>query len=324
MEQNIFIGTYSENGIYKFNFNNGVLTELKKDNSFENCSYLCSANNLIYSIIEYSNKEIYKNGYIYSSNFNLIPTSTSFITGKGPCFITIYENKLYIGNYGDGSIDVFSLDEDGKIASQIYHKNPYSNTSRAHCILPYKNFLFVTDLGTDNLFAYKILFNGNTFELKEFCSYKFPANCAPRHIANIKNELYIITENSCELYRLSFSEKSGFKLIESISLLPINCNPQKNYTGCALKISKDNNFIYTCIRGHNSISTFKLKPELTLLQNIPCLGNTPRDLFIDNSQTFLLCANQASNNISIFSRNTKTGLLYFENTYPITAPACII
>ena len=37
MNQNLFVGTYSENGIYKLNFNNGILTELKRNNSFENC-----------------------------------------------------------------------------------------------------------------------------------------------------------------------------------------------------------------------------------------------------------------------------------------------
>ena len=259
MNQNLFVGTYSENGIYKLNFNNGILTELKRNNSFENCSYLCFHNNLIYSIIEYSNNKLYKDGYICSRNLNLIPNSSSSILGKGPCFITIYKNFLYIGNYGDGSIDVFSLDEFGKIVSQIYHKNPPTNISRTHYILPYNNFVFVTDLGTDTLFAYKILLDETNFELKEFCYYKFPTNSKPRHIVKMQNELYVITETSCELYRLKFSEKTGFELIENISLLPNNCKLETNYTGCAIKISKDNKFIYTSIRGHNSISTFILE-----------------------------------------------------------------
>lgn len=326
MEQSLFVGTYSKNGIYNLNFNNGILTKLGKEDSFENCSYLCTYNNIIYSIVEYSDIPLYKDGYVVARNKNMLPINSSSLIGKGPCFITLDKtnNLLYVGNYGDGSIDIFSLNTDGSIHSIIYHNSPYSNNSRIHYISLSNNLLFAIDLGVNKLFAYKIVYSTNNFKLKEFCYYDFPNGSAPRHFVQNDDNFYIITENSCELYKLKFSLKTGFKLIDTVSLLPNNVIKRKDYTGCAIKMSTDNNFIYTSIRGHNSISVFKLDPTLELIQNISCFGTTPRDIYLDSSQNFLLCANQTSNNISIFNMDTKIGYINFKSTYPINSPACII
>lgn len=328
MNQNLFIGTYSKTGVYKFNFTNGNLNKLEEESSFENCSYLCSSNNMLYSIVEYSNNLLYKNGYIIARNHNLFPINSSPLIGNGPCFITLDKtrNVLYVGNYGDGSIDIFSLNTDGSINTEFYHKAPCSSISKIHYISISSNnkFLFAIDLGIDMLIAYEIISNGINFELKEFCSHKFPNNSAPRHLVNLNSVLYVITENSCELYQFEFSEINGFKIINTISLLPTNTIVNANTTGCAIKISKDHKFIYTSIRGHNSISVFKIGLSLELIQNISCFGITPRDIFLDNTETFLLCANQNSNSISIFNRDIKTGYLNLKNIYPIDSPACII
>lgn len=328
MKQNLFVGTYSNTGVYKLSFNSGKLDMIAQENSFENCSYLCRNINTLYSIVEGSSNELCKYGYISSRNLDLLPINSSSISGKGPCFITFDKNRdlLYIGNYGDGSIDVFSLNANGSINSLIYHSSPKNFCSRIHYINISDDgkFLFAIDLGIDALFAYKIIYNGNMFELQELYCYKFPTGFGPRHLVRFENKFYITTENSCELYFLEFSAKNGFKKINNTSLLPSNTKKEKNYTGCAIKMSNNNKFIYACIRGHNSISVFKASESLELIQNISCFGTTPRDIFLDTSQNFLLCANQDSNTISIFNRDNTTGYLQFDSTYSIEAPACII
>lgn len=304
----------------------GIFSETKETNSsFENCSFLCKNKNVIYSVVEYSDNPSFPNGYLVTRSSNLLPIAQNNILGKSPCHITLDKsrNLLYISNYEDGSINIFSLNSEKKVNKLIYHKN-YSDKSHIHCMALSKDnkFLFVVDLGKDTLFAYKIFFKNSIFELKERYTYKFPTGSNPRHLAICSNNIYVITENSCELYHLMFSKKTGFSLVNNASVLPTNIKNNKAITGCAIKLSNDNKFIYVTIRGNNSISVFD--SSLKLIQNISSFGETPRDINFDKSQNVLFCANQSSSNISVFDINKKTGHLLFKSKYPIEAPACII
>ncbi len=326
MKENLLIGTYSTVGIFELEFNNSILKYITQNNSFENCSYICTNSNIIYNIVEYSDNPIYANGCVISRNRNLCPINKTFLNGKGPCYLTIdkQRNMLYTANYGDGSIDIFDLNIDGSISKPIYHKKFFQN-SRIHqiCFSSDNKIVFITNLGNDTLYAYKILGDKTNFKLLELDKYKFPTGSGPRHLVIKENNLYVITENSCELYQITFSENNSFNFINCVSILP-NVQKQDNYTGCAIKISNDGSFIYCSVRGHNSISVFDTNNSLELVQNISCYGNTPRDISFNLSEDFMFCANQNSNDISIFSRNKKTGSLNFENKYSINSPACII
>lgn len=304
-------------------YNIQYINILSKESSFENCSFLCINKDLIYSVVEYSSNPAYSNGYLVVRDNNLSPISCAPVLGKSPCHITLDKsrNLLYISNYSDGSLDVFKLSNNGLIDKLIYHKT-YTPTSHIHCtaLSEDNTVLFVIDLGSNTLFAYEIIYNETSFDLKELHSYKFLAGSGPRHIAVNENDIYVVTEKSCELYHLVFSKNTGFSFVKSVLILP--STTQANDTGCAIKLSDDNNFIYVSIRGNDSISVFN--SSLELIQNICCFGSTPREINFDNTQNFLFCANQTSSNISIFKRDKKTGHLLFESKYPINSPACII
>lgn len=121
---------------------------------------------------------------------------------------------------------------------------------------------------------------------------------------------------------MNFLKLYGFKLISKLSLLTDKEKNLSDYTGCAIKFSKDKKFIFTCIRGLDSISVFSINPKLELIKHISCFGKTPRDiLVIDN---YLLCANQNSNSITVFDINKNTGELCYKSTFNIPHPACII
>lgn len=326
MEQVFLVGTYSKNGIYKLKFNNGVLSTIKIENSFENCSWLLKNGNIIYSVVEYSDNPVYENGYLTARNSELLPINSSSVCGKSPCHIAIdkVRHLLFLANYGSGSIDVFKLNKDVTINKKIYYKE-FTKQSHIHyiSISPENRFLFAIDLGTDTIFSYEIFFDGTNLNLKEFFHYTFPFGSGPRHLVLNQNNLFVITENSCELYKLSFSPEKGFDFINCVSILPAGIKKEENFTGCAIKISNDKKFLYTSIRGHNSISVFDVS-NLELIQNISCFGETPRDINFDNSEDYLLCANQSSSSITVFERNKKTGYLNYVSSYPINSPACII
>lgn len=330
MNQIIYVGNYS-NGIKKLEFNHSnFLDNHQTIGNFKNCSYICKYKNYLYSVVEINGNETTDSGYIVSYEIN--KNSEQFINqcpsfGKGPCFLVVDSIRkiLYVTNYTEGSFVALKIEKDGSIGKLLYNKK-FSNISHIHHIQfsqDFKNF-YVIDLGTDYIIEYSILYDEQNLTLKETSKFKFPCNSEPRHLSiDSKNNIYVITEKSCELYKLKHNSKNKLILLNKTSILPPETHIQPNYTGCAIKINSTNQFLYTSIRGHNSISVFNIENNnLNLIQNIKCEGNCPRDISFDLYEKYLLCANQISNNISIF--NLQNGLLKYQNNYIIEAPSCIL
>ena len=323
--QDVYIGNTSTNGIYKYKFKNGELIKAdREENSqtkvFERCTYLALNKKHLYSVVEKEDGIIVE--YQREQNgLKYIEKNLSY--GKGPCHIEIApkNNLLFVSNYIDGYYTIFKINSNGVIGNPIYHKIENKKKSHAHCIKVASNgkFFCVVDLGADLLIVYEIKNN----IIKEVDRLKFKNNTEPRHIAICKNIIYLITEKSCELYTIRF-KNNKLEILDVKSLLPQNIKIKDNYTGCAIKVTKDFKNIYTTIRGHNSISVFKIKNnKAEMVQNINCGGDLPRDLELDKAENYVLVANSDDNKISIFRRDKKSGKLEFKNSEETESPTCV-
>lgn len=320
--ENLLVGSYSEYGICKLSFDNGILTKVFSDNTFKDCSYLYKYNDNIFNVVEGSD---FDNSFISSRNLDLSVINSINNFGISPCYICLDKNRnlLYIANYMSGSFCVFSLNTNGSLNKLIFSKT-FTTHSHIHCVKLscYENFLFITDLGDNKLFAYRIIFDGEHFDLELVSEYNFPEDTQPRHFVIKDNDIFLVTENSCELYHLTFSDNTCIKLLEKISLLPDNIPNSPDYTGCAIKFNKDKSLLYISVRGLDNVCVFSFTQALKLKQTISCYGSCPRDLLV--LDRYLLCANQMSNSISIFDINKNTGELMLNNIFNIEHPACII
>ena len=323
--QDVYIGNTSTNGIYKYKFKNGELIKADKKKKsqtrvFERCTYLNKKKKYLYSVVEKEDGIIVE--YQREQNgLKYIEKNLSY--GKGPCHIEIApkNNLLFVSNYIDGYYTIFKINANGTIGNPIYHKIENKKKSHAHCIKVASNgkFFCVVDLGADLLIVYEIKNN----IIKEVDRLKFKNNTEPRHIAICKNIIYLITEKSCELYTIRF-KNNKLEILDVKSLLPQNIKIKDNYTGCAIKVTKDFKNIYTTIRGHNSISVFKIKNnKAEMVQNINCGGDLPRDLELDKAENYVLVANSDDNKISIFRRDKKSGKLEFKNSEETESPTCV-
>ena len=323
--QDVYIGNTSTNGIYKYKFKNGELIKAdREENSqtkvFERCTYLALNKKHLYSVVEKEDGIIVE--YQREQNgLKYIEKNLSY--GKGPCHIEIApkNNLLFVSNYIDGYYTIFKINSNGVIGNPIYHKIENKKKSHAHCIKVASNgkFFCVVDLGADLLIVYEIKNN----IIKEVDRLKFKNNTEPRHIALCKNIIYLITEKSCELYTIRF-KNNKLEILDVKSLLPQNIKIKDNYTGCAIKVTKDFKNIYTTIRGHNSISVFKIKNnKIEMVQNINCGGDLPRDLELDKTENYVLVANSDDNKIAIFRRDKKSGKLEFKNSEETESPTCV-
>lgn len=325
MNQLFCIGNYSSKGVFCLNFHAGKFEPFCSFSNLSKCSYLIKNNNFLYLVSEI-NTGIVASYQIENSSFSPLGYASTY--GKSPCHLMIDTNRniIYISNYEDGSFTAFQIDANGKIGSRLYFEKFQKNISHIHYITlsQDKEHLFVIDLGTNKIYAYTICTNP-IFDLHLCSTFSFPQYSQPRHLVlDSKNRIHVITESSCEIYTLSF-ENNVFSFLFKTSLFSSFLTKEDNDTGCSIKINKNCSFVYASLRGQNLICVFEiLENQLNLIQTISCFGSTPRDISFDKTGNYLICANQGSNNLTVFSICPKNGRLFFESTYPIEKPSCIL
>jgi 6-phosphogluconolactonase len=112
---------------------------------------------------------------------------------------------------------------------------------------------------------------------------------------------------------------------QDISTLPEDFKGEKS--SADIHISPDGNFLYSSNRGDaNSLAIFSIDENgvLSSLGWQPTLGKTPRNFVIDPTGNLLLAANQDSDEVVIFRRDIKTGLLSDTGErIMVYSPACL-
>ena len=93
-------------------------------------------------------------------------------------------------------------------------------------------------------------------------------------------------------------------------------------------ISKDGRYVYFANRGNDFIFSFAADPKtgaLTPIERTSSGGKTPRNFTLDPTERWMLVADQNSNNLAVFSRDTSSGKLANEGkTVACPTPMCIL
>ncbi|MFJ7747837.1 lactonase family protein [Peribacillus sp. NPDC097295] len=252
------------------------------------------------------------------------------------CHISINSDKnvLATANYGDGIIELYSLNADSTpsgVTSTVRHTGKGPNKERqekAHAhyagFTPDEKFIVVVDLGIDQINTYGI-HNG---VLEKVNSLTVTPGSGPRHLTFHPNGkiAYVVAELAPEVIVLAYDGHSGsFSEIQTIRTTPENF--QENNQGSAIHISADGKFVYSANRGHDSIAVFQTDEEtgkLSLVELVSTEGNWPRDFSIDPSGKFLVASNEESGNLTLFSRNQETGkLTLLQKDIKVPFPVCV-
>mgnify|MGYP001828125109 CR=1 FL=1 len=329
----LYVGTYTDGeseGIYKLDFNTktGELSNLELALKINNPSFISYTPNKknIYAVGEGELSAINALKVNTDGSLTLLNTVTS--NGKGPCHVSVNEkgNKAVVSNYGGGNVSVYNLNNDGRLneAFQVFDHNTENQKSRAHSAQFYKDDLFVSDLGRNAMYQYKL--KNENYQLKSEAIVEMQGNPGPRHFAITKDgqNIYIINEYGGTITSVKRTA-DRFKKIDEDSTL------DSSYTGnnsCAdIHLSKDERFLYGSNRGENSIAVFERNKEtgtINKIQNISVHVDWPRNFTLDPSGEFLLVANQKSNNISVFSIDSKNGTLSFIYDVKVHTPVCLL
>ncbi|MEY4051467.1 MAG: lactonase family protein [Chitinophagia bacterium] len=346
LSPNLLVGTYTKKGskgIYVLSFDTvtGKATEISHTDGANNPSFLTISKDhgQVYAVNEGSDGKVSAYSFI-DNKLNLIQEKTS--KGADPCYISLSpdQTNLFVANYSGGSITSYHRFADGRLSNPqqfIQHEGKSVNEARqekAHVhgvfFSPDGKYLLTPDLGMDEVSIYPYQTkNGPPLQIQKASKIQSSPGAGPRHLSFSSNGkfVYVIEEltGSISVYRFY---KGIASFIQKVYTHP------KSFKGVAgsadIHLSPDGLFLYASNRGtENNIISFKVLPNGKLeeksIQYYSTEGKAPRNFTINKEGTWLLVANQDSDNIIAFRRNIQTGSLTTTGvSIKLSMPVCLL
>lgn len=338
-ELHLFVGTYTKachsDGIYSYTFNQetGDAKPLGATAGHPvNPSFLSVQQDKVFAVNENGKQStistfLKKDGRLQFSN-------KVNAQGEDPCYIISDKHHVITANYSSGSISVFPI-VDGKLEKAIQiishdGKGPHERQEKSHVHMVQfsddKRFVFAVDLGTDAVYTYKYDSKSDkplTFENK----FSVKSASGPRHLTfSADNRFaYLIQELDGTLTVLAY-DNGNFTKLQETSVVESGFTGQTS--AADVHLSPDGKFLYATNRGDaNTVAVFSVSKngKLKMVETIASGGKGPRNFTISPNGKFLLVAHQYTNNITVFSRDAKTGKLT-DSGKPIEvcSPVCLV
>ncbi|HTN37043.1 MAG TPA: lactonase family protein [Arachidicoccus sp.] len=342
----LFVGTYNsgeKKGIYVYRINRATrMVKMVSYVAIDNPSYLCFApgGQFLYATNETSGKP-----EVSAFKFDLNSEQLIFINkqdsgGEAPCFVSVDQSGkwLFSGNYNGGNLSAFPINSDGSISpyvQRIQHTGHGIHPTRqlkshVHSVVvsPDQAFLYCADLGMDRIISYPIIPTGEQpLDPTGGMSIEVTAGSGPRHIVFHPRlpYAYMIAElaGTVSVYQ----KKDGRLTLIQMNEIPLD--DQSADRGSAdIQLSPDGRFLYASTRGKsNCIAIYGVDEtdgKLRFIGLPSTMGLSPRNFVIDPTGDYLLVANQHSDEVVIFQRDEKSGLLALRGEkIVVSSPACL-
>jgi 6-phosphogluconolactonase len=348
----VYVGTYTgpnSKGIYAFRFDpsNAQMTPMGVAAEVQNPSFVVTdpSHRYLYAVTEIGNSGS-EHGLISSYSIDPVTGALKFLNkvdsaGGGACHLVVDKTgkMLFVANYGTGSVASFAIHADGSLGEKTgfdQHSGSSVNPKRqkgphAHEVVlsPDNRFLFVPDLGTDQIKIYRVDAANGTFTPNDppFASVK--PGLGPRHFTFGRGArfAYVVCEMGSSVAVFAYdSSKGSLTPVQTVSTLPADFTGEDN--SAEIQVDRSGRFLYASNRGHDSITVFAIDPAkgtLTTVQVVPAKGNIPRNFVIDPTGKYLIAANQKSGQMVVFSINQKNGQLTpTGQVVDVTAPVSIL
>ena len=223
-------------------------------------------------------------------------------------------------NYNTGTMAALPIDADGKLGEAFYvdqHSgqplSPRQPGPRAHGVVYSKDdrFAYVAELGLDRVYSYRIDPAKRVMTPFDPPYVSVKAGSGPRRLQLHPNGKFLYVNHETDSMVSVFEVNGGsLKEIQAISTLP--ADHKGNNSTAEIQIDKEGKFLYVSNRGHDSVALYSVDPvkgTLTMVENIPTLGKTPRNITIDPTNDYLFAANQGGDSVVVFRIDHKTGHL---------------
>lgn len=220
---------------------------------------------------------------------------------------------LLAASYSGNKISVNAVRPQGTVDPKPLAVLPTGKNAHAIHADPSNRFVFVTNLGDDQILQYR--FDPVTGKLTPNSPAAVATNkgAGPRHLVFHPNRRLVFSTNELDgtvnTYRLD-DAAGTLTLVGSTSVMPPGFNGGAPATA-DLHLSPDGKFLYTSERTSNTLAAFAVRADtgkLTLIAHYPT-EQQPRAFNIDPSGRYLLAVGQMSGRLSSYGIDRSTGTL---------------
>lgn len=222
--------------------------------------------------------------------------------------------------YNSGTVTAYGVKGDGKLTEGVYTDqhagqplSPRQPGPRAHGVV-FSNdskFAYVAELGLDRVYSYRLDTAKPMMTPFDPPYVSMKGGSGPRRLQLHPNGRFLYVNHETDSAVSVFEVNGGsLKQIQTLSTLPADY--KGNNSTAEIQIDKEGKWLYVTNRGHDSIALYAVdagKGTLSMVENIPSLGRTPRNITIDPTNEYLISANQGGENVVVFRIDHKTGHL---------------
>ncbi|MDE3103894.1 MAG: lactonase family protein [Acidobacteriota bacterium] len=247
---------------------------------------------------------------------------------------------LVTASYGSGRVASYHISPQGRLSgpvTQLQLEGHGPNASRqtsphAHgvAIAPGNRFVLINDLGTDQIRVYKLDAATARLEPNDPPHFQAAPGSGPRHTAFHPNGkwAYSINEIDSTITQLAWDDAAGkLTLLDTVPTLPPGGDVANNRAG-EVVFDRTAKYLYACNRGAvEELLTFAVGAggKLTLAGRTPLGGKEARHFAVSPDNRFLVVARQFSNQVAVFARDAKTGLLTDTGAaVEVKVPSCVL
>ena len=339
----LYVGTYTANtrseGVYlvRMDRRSGELRRIGAVNAGANPSFLTIHPNgrVLYAVNELDTGAVSAFAIVKGID-GLTKLNEQPSDGGAPCYVSVDKSgrALLVANYSGGNVALLPIEANGALAPAhvVQHTGKGPNAERqeaphAHCILPdpSNRFALAADLGADRVFVYRLDLDGKA--LGHVGDAVMAPGAGPRHLAFHPTLplVFVANELDSTVATLRFDSARGALSPQgTLSTLPAGWTGT-NYPA-DIHVAANGRSLYVSNRGHNSIAVFSVGREgtLALEQMISTEGDWPRNFSLHPTGQWLLVANQRSDSVIVFARDSDTGRLTLtKQKLEIPSPVCL-
>ena len=347
----LFIGSYTggkpDQGLYIYTFNTktGALNEAYVVDQITNPSFITLSPNGKY-LYAGADTKMPDTGSVMSFRIDTLSGQLKFLNrqssgGDNPVYLTVHKNGRYLvnGNYSGGSVSVLPINADGSLKpysqrivfedSSIIKERQEKSHIHATVFSPQYDFIYLPDLGGDKIRIFRF---DESLEQPLVYPDKYLVEAVPgsgpRHFTFHPNGRYAYSmeelSGMVSVYAFDDGELDDQQRIFAYS------KPCDFYWSADIHVSPDGKFLYASNRreDENTIAIFSINQtnsQLTLVGHQSTYGDHPRNFTLDPTGNFLLVANMLTNNVVVFKRDVKTGLLKkTKHEIHVPSPSCLV
>lgn len=244
--------------------------------------------------------------------------------GQDPTHVAVdpLRSNLFVANFRTGTVAALPLSSEGApepATSVSTHEGsgPHRRQAspRAHGVFldSTGRYLLAPNLGADRIYVYDIASETPDLVPASPAFTAAPPGSGPRHLAFGRSGrfAYTLFELTAEIQQHAWDSDTGtLTALTRFPTMPPSFEGKRSLS--ELLLSTDGRFLYLSSRSDDSLVVYAIDEAtgaLTEVQRVPSGGTTPWHIALDPSETWLLVANNGSDEVVVFRRDPETGRL---------------